>query len=57
MFIPLESSENLLAIHAIGHATMAWNAVTKVLDIEGTFEARCEESPKRCNKRSEYGEN
>lgn len=36
---------------------MAWNAVTKVLDIEGTFEARREESSKRRNKRSEYGEN
>ena len=32
---------------------MSWDAVSKVLDVERTLKARCEESTERRNKRRE----
>jgi len=41
---------NSLAIHPIGHSTMAWDAVPKILDVKCTLEARCKESSERGNQ-------
>lgn len=40
---------DILAIHTIRHSAMAWDTVAEVFDVEGTFEARCEETTKRSN--------
>lgn len=47
---------HLLAVHAIGHATMAGDAVAKVLDIEGALETRGEETAKGRNEGGEGSE-
>lgn len=50
-----EESHDELAVHAICHASVAGDRVAKILDVEGTFEARGEEttewSDERCKCR------
>jgi hypothetical protein len=36
--------DGLLAIHSIGHSTVTRDRMSKVLDVEGSLEARCKES-------------
>jgi hypothetical protein len=47
--------KNILAIHAIGHPTMAWYTVTKIFDIECALEARSKETPERRDQRCKAG--
>jgi hypothetical protein len=35
---------SLLAIHPIGHSTVAWDRVSEIFDVESPLEAGCEES-------------
>jgi hypothetical protein len=44
---------DVLAIHAVCHAAMSWDAVSKVFDVERSFESRGEKASERCNKRRE----
>lgn len=62
--LPLHSDEGLivevnketiedLTVHAVSHPTVAWNAVSKVFDLESSLETRGEEAPERCYQRRE----
>jgi hypothetical protein len=43
---------DVLAIHAVSHASVTGDTIPKVLDIKGTLESRCEEASEGCNERS-----
>lgn len=45
-----------LAIHPVGHATVSRDRVAKVLDLEGTLEARSKETAERRDQRGEAGQ-
>lgn len=51
-----EEAHDELTVHPVGHATVAGDGVTKVLDLEGALETGCEESAKGCDERSEGGQ-
>jgi hypothetical protein len=44
---------NLLAVHAIRHTAVPWDAVPKVLDVERPLETRCKEATERGDERGE----
>lgn len=52
-----EETHDKLAVHAIGDSAVSRDGVTKVFDLESTFEARSEEAAKGCDQRGESGEN
>ena len=41
---------NSLAIHPVGHSTMTWNALAKILDVKSALEAWSKESSKGGNQ-------
>lgn len=47
-----EKSHNELTVHTVGNATMPWNRISEVLDLEGSLQPRREEATKRRNERS-----
>lgn len=44
-----DGAHDELAVHAVRHATVTGNAVTKVLDLESALETGCEEATERCD--------
>ena len=48
--------KDALAVHAVGHAAVARDAVPEILDVERALEARGEESAKGRDERREAGE-
>ena len=48
-----EEAHDELTVHAVSHATVARNRVTKVLDVESALEARGEEATERRDERCE----
>lgn len=50
-----EQSHKELAVHAVSHASVAGDGVAKVLDVESTLEARCEEATEGSDERRESG--
>lgn len=44
-----------LAIHAVSHAAVARDRITKVLDVEGALETRCEEATEGSDERCKGG--
>ena len=53
---PYHSSVYALAVHAVGHAAVAGDAVAEVLDVEGALEARGEEAAEGRDEGREAGE-
>lgn len=51
-----EETHYELTIHAVSNSTVAWNGITKVLDLEGTLETGGKEAPKRSDQRGKCGE-
>lgn len=51
-----EETHNELAVHAVGDTTVARNRLAEVLDLEGTLQTGCKETPKRSDKRGECSE-
>lgn len=51
-----EETHDELAIHAVRHAAVARNGVTKVLDLESALQTRCKESTEGSNERGECGD-
>lgn len=45
--------DDVLAVHTVRHTAMSRNAVTEVLDVEGTFQSRSEEPSEWRDKRGE----
>lgn len=48
---PKKNWLHVLAIHPVRHTAVTRNAISKVLDVKGALEARCEETAKRCHER------
>ena len=48
-------TSNILAIHSISHSPVPRNAMTEILDVEGTLESGSKETTERCNKRGKNG--
>ena len=46
-----------LAVHAVGDAAVAWDRVAKVLDLEGSLDARRKKAAERRHQRRKSGEN
>ena len=42
-----KESHDKLTVHAVGHATMAWDRIAKVFDVEGPLESGRKESAER----------
>ena len=51
-----EGSHDELAIHPVGHTSVTWDTVAKVLDLEGSLETRRKEASKGCNEGCEGSE-
>jgi hypothetical protein len=61
-FLPLvvhvgKETHDELAVHTVSHTAMSGNGVTKVLDVEGTLQTRCEEATERSDQGSKGSEN
>jgi len=48
-----EKAHDKLAVHAVSHATVSGDRVTKVLDVECALQARSEEAAEGCDERGE----
>ena len=51
-----EEAHDELAVHTVRNTTVARDRVAKVLDVEGTLEARSKEPSKRRDERRECGQ-
>lgn len=50
-----EESHDELAVHAVSHAAVAGNRITKVLDVESALETRCKEATEGSDERRKGG--